>query len=441
MCILCCGGFVICRSYFVDGSDKMLDAADVLYDMTRDLEDSGDDMFYLGESVRNNTLLAIPTCPEAEVILDYTDVYLDSVNEYNDIIDPIPGDINDVRGFADDGSQNIQQGLWSLVSVFTLICIFNVLSFSLRKRLMMRIALGIGLVLIHCTLIAWMGATVMLVSSCVVYTLLYGCMHVFTYVRVFCLILLLCIIIQMILSDFCMAPTDNAISLSEASVEDMAYYYGTCNGTNPLYEPISSSVDAVTALAATVTTLTEEGGACEDNPYLLATYPSIANMFGNISFIEQASDCPPIQNEWANLYNESFCHSYFIAMYAMFWTLSCLLVCHFLLMITSSLISQYFDEYWETGDIIGGMDPTALNENLLESANQLQPDGSLTLSSAVMDSSGHNMQIRYSNYTHNVPNTTTNDALLEKKVDYDSEPQIRKSAGDAGSRGSLFEEM
>jgi hypothetical protein len=58
-----------------------------------------------------------------------------------------------------------------------------------------------------------------------------------------------------------------------------------------------------------------------------------------------------------------------------------------------------------------------------------------------MDSSGHNMQIRYSNYTHNVPNTTTNDALLEKKVDYDSEPQIRKSAGDAGSRGSLFEEM
>jgi hypothetical protein len=51
------------------------------------------------------------------------------------------------------------------------------------------------------------------------------------------------------------------------------------------------------------------------------------------------------------------------------------------------------------------------------------------------------MQIRYSNYTHNVPNTTTNDALLEKKVDYDSEPQIRKSAGDAGSRGSLFEEM
>jgi hypothetical protein len=161
--IICCSGFVICRGFFVKGSDKLLDSADVLYDITIELEDSGDDLEYLGETVINATILAIPTCSEADVILNYTDVFLDSVTEYNDIIDPIPGNLDDLRNFSEDGSDNIEGGLWSLVALYMAVCGFNIVSYTLKKRIMMRVSLGVGLFLLYGTLAAWAGGTVMLV--------------------------------------------------------------------------------------------------------------------------------------------------------------------------------------------------------------------------------------------------------------------------------------
>ena len=168
-CFIFIPGFLVCRAYFAKGADEVLDASDVLYDLTIQLEDSGDDLVYLGDVVINTTLLAIPTCPEADIILNHTDSYLNSVADYNDIIDPIPGNLNDLRKFADDGTNRIDGGLWTLVSIYSLVCLINVISFCLRKRVMMRVSLGLGLFLLYCTLAIWIATTVMLVSACIIY--------------------------------------------------------------------------------------------------------------------------------------------------------------------------------------------------------------------------------------------------------------------------------
>ena len=242
----------------------------------------------------------------------------------------------------------------------------------------------------------------------------------------------------MILSDFCMAPTDNAISLSETAVEDMAYYYGTCNGTNPMYAPLSLSVDATTSLAATVTTLTEDGGACEDNPYLLATVPFIVDIFLNVSHIEEASDCSWLQQVWAKLHNETFCNSYFIAIYSLFWTLTCVLVSHFILMITSSLISQYFNQYWHTGDLVDKKGPATLNDNIVHGVEQLQPDGTLTLSAPVMDMTSPIEQIHYFDYSHN--HSVGQETLRESNC-VDIQMTTMSGDGDGDSVDSLSQEV
>jgi hypothetical protein len=165
LCLICCAGFLVCREYFIMGSDQMLESNAVMYGITRDLENSGNTLLYLGNSIVNGTVLALQSCPEAVGIFNYTDIYLDSVDEYNQIIDPIPGDLTDQRQFAEDGSNRIQKGLLTLFFLFLEICILNVVAFCWRKRLLMRLALGIGLIVIHATLAVWMGSGVMLVSE------------------------------------------------------------------------------------------------------------------------------------------------------------------------------------------------------------------------------------------------------------------------------------
>ena len=161
--IVFCSGFMIVRAYFAKASDILLDATDYLYDLTIDLEDSGDDLIYLGDSVFNTTLLAVPTCPESTLILNYTDTYLNYVNDYNDIIDPIPGNIDDLKQFAEVGADQVDGSLWSLTTIYFVVCCVNIVAYCLRKRVMMRFSLGTEFVLIYFSVFAWVISLVMLV--------------------------------------------------------------------------------------------------------------------------------------------------------------------------------------------------------------------------------------------------------------------------------------
>jgi hypothetical protein len=150
-----------------------------------------------------------------------------------------------------------------------------------------------------------------------------------------------------VLADFCIAPTDNAISVTPDSALDVATYYGTCNGTNPFDESLTSAYEAVNDLNASITFLVQPGGLCENNPYLLACYPSIDDIYSNLTFISDGIQCQPIQNEWATVFNKSLCRDYYSALYIVFETLIGILITFFPLLIISSLLYQYFGTLWK----------------------------------------------------------------------------------------------
>lgn len=145
-----------------------------------------------------------------------------------------------------------------------------------------------------------------------------------------------------------MEPTDNALSIAPDSALDVATYYGTCNGTNPFDESISSSYEALYDLNTSITFLVSPGGLCENNPYLLSCYGPINDMFANLTIITENIACDPLQEEWGNVFNEAVCYDYFISLYILFYTLIGLLICFFPLLVISSLLYQYFGALWKT---------------------------------------------------------------------------------------------
>lgn len=147
-----------------------------------------------------------------------------------------------------------------------------------------------------------------------------------------------------------MKPTDNALSITPDSALDVATYYGTCNGTNPFDESISSSYAALNDLNTSIAILTRPGGLCEDNPYLLACYGPINDMYANLTIITENIECEPLQNEWGRVFNKAMCHDYFISLYILFNTLIGLIICFFPLLIFSSLLYQYFGTLWKAED-------------------------------------------------------------------------------------------
>ena len=152
-----------------------------------------------------------------------------------------------------------------------------------------------------------------------------------------------------------MAPTDNTLSITPESALDVATYYATCNGTNPFASPLQSAYDATNALNASLTALTESGGVCEGNPYLVACYPTVNDIYAELVAVEENVACEPLQKQWGNVFNESVCHDYYIGLYIIFYTLAGAVVLLFILMVVWSLMYQYF-----------GTDVPATDEHIAE---------------------------------------------------------------------------
>ena len=115
-----------------------------------------------------------------------------------------------------------------------------------------------------------------------------------------------------------MEPTNNALSIAPESALDVATYYGTCNGTNPFEESISSSYTALNDLNRSLTFLVSPGGLCENNPYLLSCYRPIYDMDSNLTVISQNIACEPLQQEWGHVFNDAMCFDYYISLYIFF---------------------------------------------------------------------------------------------------------------------------
>ena len=152
------------------------------------------------------------------------------------------------------------------------------------------------------------------------------------------------------MGDFCQAPTDNLISITPDSVVEEATYYGTCNGTNPIEDPVTDAYDAVEALELAINTLTASGGDCEGNTYLLACLPIIEDMYVELDDIEQDMSCDPLQKLWGDIVNDATCHNVYTGLFILTLSVILVVILYFSLLIFSSLIYQYFGELWSTDD-------------------------------------------------------------------------------------------
>lgn len=160
------------------------------------------------------------------------------------------------------------------------------------------------------------------------------------------------IVTQSIMGDFCEAPTDNLISITPDSVVEEATYFGTCNGTNPFDESVTEAYDAIRSLELSVITLTDPGGICEGNAYLLDCLPVISDMYTEIDSIEENIRCEPLQIFWGEIVNDSTCHNIYTGLFVLFWTVVLVFMAYFSLLVVSSLIYQYFGDLWHAEDTL-----------------------------------------------------------------------------------------
>jgi hypothetical protein len=111
----------------------------------------------------------------------------------------------------------------------------------------------------------------------------------------------------MMSADFCMSPTPHAVALCEESYRDLAAYYSSCNGTNPIAEPIETAIVSIEKLDLTVSTLSAPNGKCPQNPYLVHSASIITYAHGNLTLLLSSSLCLPIQNDWNALFYDAVC--------------------------------------------------------------------------------------------------------------------------------------
>ncbi|CAE7675145.1 unnamed protein product, partial [Symbiodinium microadriaticum] len=155
-----------------------------------------------------------------------------------------------------------------------------------------------------------------------------------------------------VLADFCMAPTDNALSITPDSALEVATYYATCNGTNPFASSLSDAYSAVGILNASLTALTESGGPCDGNPYLLACFPTVDDIYSELGTVEGNIHCEGLQQQWVNVFNESACHDYYLGLYILFYTMAGTTLLLFILLVIWSLLYQYFGDLWNANEHI-----------------------------------------------------------------------------------------
>lgn len=153
----------------------------------------------------------------------------------------------------------------------------------------------------------------------------------------------------MLVADFCMEPSSNALGLVEDRYYGIAAFYSTCEGPNPITAPIVDAAVSLKLLNASIAMLSAPGGSCEENSYLLACSTSIQYAYTNLTAVEESADCEPVEKQWKEVFNDAICRSGYAGMHIT-WTTQCV-VCALVLVVLvgASLTYPYFTTNWKTG--------------------------------------------------------------------------------------------
>jgi hypothetical protein len=145
--------------HFSEGSDNAIQATSDLKDVSISLENSGLALNSQGDLVLNLTILAIPTCPAASDVETYALEFDTYINEYLDVIEPIPGDLQDLEDFLEewtsDSDADVEGYVFNVYLLFIVMTLPVLVSFCVKSKWSMRGSLCCGLFFIHLLLVAF----------------------------------------------------------------------------------------------------------------------------------------------------------------------------------------------------------------------------------------------------------------------------------------------
>jgi hypothetical protein len=147
-----------------------------------------------------------------------------------------------------------------------------------------------------------------------------------------------------------MSPTDNAVNMVPADAREVIQYYATCEGTNPIEEPLLVTYNYTNLLNDTITQLTGPGGACPGDPYILSCYEDVDTIFASLNVVEDTAACPPLKEQWDSIVDDATCDSVFYGVLHL-WSgqyVTATVLC--LLLITGSICYNFFDIWFDDED-------------------------------------------------------------------------------------------
>jgi hypothetical protein len=155
--------------------------------------------------------------------------------------------------------------------------------------------------------------------------------------------------LKMMSADYCMEPTSNALGLCEPDYRPVATYYSSCNGTNPLTEPLETALISIQVIDFSISELSKPSGACPLNPYLLHCATMVDYVQGNLTLVAESALCPPVRDEWNNFFHDAVCHDGFQAVFVTWVADYVTIISLYLTLLVGCLSYQYIGTQWRLG--------------------------------------------------------------------------------------------
>jgi hypothetical protein len=150
----------------------------------------------------------------------------------------------------------------------------------------------------------------------------------------------------MVISDFCISPTEYAINLlPPGDTQDIVSYYSTCSGTDPMQEYISGANSALQTMNQTVTALLETA-QCQGNQDLIYVQGNLTLSQEYLNQIDYLSECQAYYDQTNDLLHNAVCFQLFTGFYIVWVCQYVISLGVFLLLVVSCIIYQYFGTYW-----------------------------------------------------------------------------------------------
>jgi hypothetical protein len=140
-----------------------------------------------------------------------------------------------------------------------------------------------------------------------------------------------------------MSPTENTIGLVPDDTKEIVTYYSSCNGTNPLQEPLLLAFSYNQQMKDTLDTLTNPSSTfCPNDPELQACYSDVEDIYATLYDISVSASCAPIQEQSSDASDDGVCNYFFNAVLYLWVSQYIGMICIFVLLCGAVSIIRVF---------------------------------------------------------------------------------------------------